>query len=169
MLLLSCRKLFCISACHLVSEGGKRSRQFRAADGRLGFVSVGNISVVAGIALCTATLVGGSGYLIRELHRQVGVASSLVGVPNPIPEPSPSIEITAEMLHVTSISLGRVPLAVVNGTAITEGESLQVQAANGTATLWATNIIDGTVRFKYGAQTIAANLREASPGKGIGK
>ena len=169
MPLLSRRKLFCISLCHLVFERSKRGRKCRAAHGRLGFVSIENVSLFAGIALCTATLVGGSGYLIRELHRQVGVASSLVGVPNPIQEPSPSIEITAEMLHVTSISLGRVPLAVVNGTPITEGESLQVQTTNGNATLRVTNIIDGTVRFTYGTQSIAANLRETFPGKGIGK
>jgi len=169
MLLLSCRKLFCISACYLVSERSKSGRKFKAANGRLGFVSVGNISLFAGIALCTATVVGGSGYLIRELHRQAGVATSLAGLPNPIPEPSPSIEITAEMLHVTSISLGRVPLAVVNGTPITEGELLELQTASGNATLRVTNILDGTVRLKYGNQTISVSLRQVLPQKAVAK
>jgi hypothetical protein len=140
-------------------------KQSRAADGRLGFVSISNVSVFAAVALCTATVVGGSGYLIRELHRQVGVASSAVGLPNPIPEPSPSVEITAEMLHVSSIALGRLPLALVNGRPITEGGSLEVQTTSGNATLHVTSIIDGTVRFKYGNQTISANLRQAVPPK----
>ena len=165
MLLLSRRKRLCLSACHLVSEKSKSGRKFRAADSRLGFVSVGNVSLFAGIALCTATVVGGSGYLIRELHRQAGLATSLAGLPNPIPEPSPLVEINEEMLHVSSIALGRVPLAFVNGTLITEGGSLEVETARGNATLQVTSIVDGAVRFKYGSQTISANLRQAVPPK----
>ena len=132
-------------------------------------MSISNVSLFAGIVLCTATVVGGSGYLIRELHRQVGVDSSVVGLPNPIPEPSSSVEITADMLHVSSIALGRVPLAVVNGTPIAEGGSLEVQTASGNATLRVTSIIDGAVRFKSGSQTISANLGQAFPRKGFVK
>jgi len=136
---------------------------------RLAFVSIGNVSLFAGFAIFTAMLVGGSGYAIRELHRQVAVASSLSGLAIPVVEPSPNIVITAEMLHVSSIALGRIPLAVVNGIPITEGGSLEVQTAGGNATLRVTSIVDGAVRFKYESQTISVNLREAFPRKGVTK
>jgi hypothetical protein len=175
VLLLKRGKLFSILVHHRLvgfafgSWNGGGLRQCSSADRRLGFVSISNVSVFAGIALCTATVVGGSGYLIRELHRQVGVASAAVGLPNPIPEPSLSVEITAEMLHVSSIALGRVPLAVVNGTPITEGGSLEVQTASGSATLHVLSIVDGSVRFKNGNQTISANLGQTFPPKVVTK
>ena len=129
--------------------GGKRR-------GHSAFVSTGQITLFTGCALFTATVVGGSGYLIRELHRQVGVATSVVGVPNPIPEPSPAVEITSDLLHVSSIALGRAPIAVVNGVFVTEGATVKLQTPESTATLRVVKIRDGAVDFRYGGQTISA-------------
>lgn len=173
MLLLAGGKLFRISVRHRRATSAPRSssggQHCRSANGRLGFVSISNVTLFAGIALCTATFVGGSGYLIRELHRQVAGASALAGLPAPTVEQSPSIEITAEMLHVSSIALGRVPLAIVNGTSITEGASLEINTAGGKATLRVTGIVDGAVQFKCGSQTISASLQKAFPRKGVAK
>lgn len=173
VLLLRYRKLFRISVHHQRTAinppawtGASDRRQPRAADRRLAFVSISHVSLFAGAALFTTAVVGGSGYLIRELHRQVGVACSTVGLPGPAIEPSPSIVLTEETLHVSSIALGHVPVAVVNGAIATEGDSLEVKTPSGIVTLRITRISDGVVQFKCGGQTISANLLDASPRKG---
>jgi hypothetical protein len=142
--------------------GSNSERECKAGDPRLGFVSVGHIGFLAGMALFTAAIVGGSGYVIRELHRQVGIAREVAG----LPAPAPVIEITAEMLHVSAIALGHVPVAVINGAMATEGDSLKMQTPDGIATLRVTRIRDGVVQLKYGDQTISVNLQEAPPRKG---
>jgi hypothetical protein len=126
---------------------------------RRAFVSFSHLGLMAGVALVTATVVGGSGYLIRELHRQAGVAEAVVGLASPDVDPSSLVPISSDMLKVTSIALGRTPVAIVNGTAIGEGGTLQLQTTNGIATLHVASIRDGLVQFKYGNQTILANLR----------
>lgn len=126
-----------------------------------GFVSSLDISVLAGVALFALTLVGGSGYIIHQLHQQLGVAGKLI----PLPEPSPTVTVTADMLHVTSIALGRPRLAVVNGVELTEGQSLEVKAGDETAILRLTSIGDGTVTFKLGGQIFSAKLYASLPKK----
>ena len=123
------------------------------------FVSFSHIGFMAGLALFTATVVGGSGYLIRELHRQAGVASAIVGLPSPAVDPSLLVPVSSDMLKVTSIALGRTPVAIVNGVAVTQGGTVQVHTTNGIADLRVISIRDGVVQFKYGDQTILANLR----------
>ena len=66
--------------------------------------------------------------------------------------------VTAEMLHVTSIALGDLRLAVVNGKRLAEGDSLLVATPAGVATLRVTSIEDGVVHFDYGGQSIDAKL-----------
>lgn len=114
---------------------------------------------MAGIALVTATVVGGSGYLIRELHRQAGVARSVVTLQAPSVDPTVVVPISSDMLKVSSIALGQTPVAIVNGLSVNEGGTVQVQTTNGVATVRVTHIQDGLVQFKYGDQTILANLR----------
>jgi len=63
------------------------------------------------------------------------------------------------MLKVSSIALGKTPVAIINGAAVGEGAMIQVQTTNGTANLRVISIRDGVVQFKYGDQTILANLR----------
>jgi hypothetical protein len=142
----------------------------RSKVGRLGaFISLGHVSFFAGITLFTAFVVGGSGYLIRELHRQVGVAWSAAGLPASLAPAAPPPMVTSDMLHVSSIGLGRVPVAVIDGAMATEGDSLTLQMPEGRATLRVIRIRDGVVEFKYREQTISVNLLEASPRKGSAK
>jgi hypothetical protein len=133
-------------------------RGFRRLN-RRAFVSFGHLGLLAGIALGTATVVGGSGYLIRELHRQVGVASVVVGLPPPAAALPSLVPVSSDMLKVSSIALGKNPVAIVNGTEVSKGATLQVQTTNGTANVTVISIRDGVVEFKYGDQTILANLR----------
>jgi len=122
------------------------------------FTSMGQVTFFAGITLLTAFVVGGSGYLIRELHRQAGVAWSVTGLPQSLaPEVARPI-VTEEMLHVTSIALGRSPIAVVNGALVTEGATVQLPLPEGSVSLRVQKIRDGAVDFRYGGQTICANL-----------
>jgi hypothetical protein len=172
MFFLSCKKLVRALAGHgratpnlSFRMGPSSEREYSAGDPRLGFVSVGQISFLAGMALFTAAVVGGSGYVIRELHRQVGIAWEVAGLPAPVPV----VKITTEMLHVTSIALGHVPVVVINGAMATEGDSLKMQTPDGSATLLVMRIRDGVVQFKYGDQTISVNLQEAPPRKGSAK
>ena len=121
---------------------------------RQGFISTLDISALAGVGLFAVTLVGGSGYVIHKLHNELGIPRKLL----PLPEPSPSVTVTSDMLHVTSIALGRPRLAVVNGVELTEGQSLQVKAGDETAILRLTSIEDGVVSFKLGGQIVSAKL-----------
>ena len=126
------------------------------------FTGMDQVTFVAGITLFTAFVVGGSGYLIRELHRQAGVAWSATGLPQSLaPEVARPI-VTEEMLHVTSIALGRSPIAVVNGAFVTEGATIQLSMPEGNVSLRVQKIRDGAVDFRYGGKTICANLGAAS-------
>jgi hypothetical protein len=133
-------------------------RGFRRFNKRA-FVSFGHLGLMAGVALFTATVVGGSGYLIRELHRQAGIADAIVHPPSAAVEPSPVATIPSDVFKVSSIALGRSPIAIVNGLVVSEGGTVQVQTANGIVTVRVVSIQDSVVQFKYGEQTIFANLR----------
>ena len=126
----------------------------------LAFITIGQVSFVAGFALFTAFVVGGSGYLIRELHRQVGVARSILPIPQP--EPEAPFLITEDMFHVTSIALGQPRLAVVNGVALSEGECLTIVAGNHIAGVRVIDIADGAVTLKVGSQTLSAKLGQST-------
>jgi hypothetical protein len=126
---------------------------------RRAFVNFGHLGLMAAVALGTATVVGGSGYLIREFHRQVGIASAVVGLPAPRVDPSVLVPISADMLKVSSIALGKTPAAIINGHPVGEGGIVNVQTTNGFAAVGVVRISDGTVQFKYGEQTLVANLR----------
>ena len=124
-----------------------------------GFISFGHLGLMAGIALLTATVVGGSGYLIRELHRQVSVAGAAVGLPTAPVDPSLVVPISSDMLKISSIALGRTPVAIVNGAAVEEGGTVQVKTTNGVAAVRVVKIRDGMVEFLYGQESLLANLR----------
>ncbi|HST29441.1 MAG TPA: hypothetical protein VLK27_01220 [Chthoniobacterales bacterium] len=131
-------------------------RGFRRLNKRA-FVSISHLSMMAGIALTVATLIGGSGYLIEELHRQAGVAKTVVGLA-PV-DPTVVVPVSADMVRVSSIALGRTPVAIVNGVAVEEGGTVRVQTTNGLAAVQILRIRDGVVECKYGEQMILAKLR----------
>jgi hypothetical protein len=132
-------------------------RGFRRLN-RRGFVSFSHLGLMAGIALGTATVVGGSGYLIRELHRQAGVAWTTAGLPESARPAIVQPVITGDMLHVSSITLGRAPMAVVNGVFVSEGTSIRMQTPDGNVDLRVGKIRDGAVEFRYGKEIISVNL-----------
>jgi hypothetical protein len=134
--------------------------------GRLaGFTGIGQVHFVAGITLLTAFVVGGSGYLIKELHRQAGVAWSAAGLPAALAPAVAQPVVTSDMLHVSSIALGRTPVAVVNGRIVSEGASVQLETPDGNALLRVQKIRDGAVEFRYTGETISVNLGSAIPKK----
>jgi hypothetical protein len=126
---------------------------------RRAFVSIGHLGLMAAVALGTATVVGGSGYMIRELHRQAGIARAVVGLPATPVDPSLLVPISADMLKVSSIALGKTPEAIINGVPVGEGGMISIQTTNGIATVRVVRISDGMVQFKYGEQTLVASLR----------
>ena len=130
-------------------------------DTRRGFISVGDVSLLAMVVLFTGSIIGGSGYLIHGLQRQANLARALVTKSPPAeetPEPSVSITVTPDMFHVTSIALGQPRLAIINGQPTTEGQSVNITTVDGTATLSVVSIGDGVVSLKYGSATISAKL-----------
>lgn len=132
------------------------------------FFTLGRLGIAGGIVVFVAFLVG-SGYLLRQLHREAGLpeapASAISAtVPSSAALASPSppvVAVTSDMLHVTSIALGKVHLAVVNGKRLSEGDRLDVTTPSGITTLQVMSIDDGIVRFNYGGQMIDAKLAAA--------
>lgn len=131
-----------------------RSRRERLA----AFTSFGQVHFVAGITLLTAFVVGGSGYLIRELHHQAGAAWSAAGLPESVKPAIATPVVTDDMLHISSIALGRNPVAIVNGAFVSEGASVQLPTPDGTVILRVGRIRDGAVDFHYAGETISVNL-----------
>ena len=131
-------------------------RGFRRINKRA-FVSFGHLGLMAAVALGSATVVGGSGYLIHELHREARIAGAAVGL-TPA-DPTNFVPVSSDMLNISSIALGRGPVAIVNGVEVGEGETIRLQTPIGTATLRVVSIRDGFIQFKNGEQTIFANQR----------
>ncbi|HEX4638746.1 MAG TPA: hypothetical protein VH170_04605 [Chthoniobacterales bacterium] len=122
------------------------------------FISIGQVNFVAGLTLLTAFVVGGSGYLIRELHRQAGAAWVATGLPQSAAPAVAQPIVTDNMLHVSSIALGRTPIAVVNGALVSEGASVQLSTPDGNVFLRVGKIRDGAVDFHYAGKVLAVNL-----------
>jgi hypothetical protein len=62
------------------------------------------------------------------------------------------------LLHVTGIALGDVPLAIVNGKRLQEGDWLEVRTANGVGALRVIKIEDGVVHFGYAGTIVNATM-----------
>jgi len=83
--------------------------------------------------------------------------------PSVAPSIAPTIApVAADTLHVTSIALGDVPLAIVNGKRVAEGDWLAVTTASGKVSVKVAKIEDGVVHFDNGQQTIDAKLIPAA-------
>jgi hypothetical protein len=79
--------------------------------------------------------------------------------------PRAPLTVSANQLHVSAIALGDVPLAIVNGKRLEEGDWLELRTAEGVAVLRVTKIDDGIVRFGYAGQIIDAKLAAETPSK----
>ena len=130
--------------------------------------NLGRIAVVVGAALLIAVLVWASGPLIEMAHHEIGMPESRptepsriasTKLPTPTPTPVTSVtSITSDSLHVSSIALGAVRLACVNGQILRENDALKIKTQSGDAILRVAQIEDGIVHFEYGSQLIHARM-----------
>lgn len=91
----------------------------------------------------------------EEERRMLAVSTQSVSRPEPI-----VIQISADVIHVTAISLGHPRLATINGRTVAEGEYVTVHtpAANVAVTLHVLKISDGRIELSNGPELITARL-----------
>jgi hypothetical protein len=113
----------------------------------------------------SALIAVGFVYLLKRDERRR--PSTLVGTPENVPAMAtptatpPLFPVNPEALRVTSIALGDVHLAVVNGQRLAEGDPLVLTTPAGVALLRVKTIEDGVVHFDYGGQLLDAKLLPA--------
>lgn len=112
-----------------------------------------------------AILICGVGFLYKrqqvarqhaeEERRMLAVSTQSVSRPEPI-----VIQISADVIHVTAISLGHPRLATINGRTVAEGEYVTVHTptANVAVTLRVLKISDGRIELSNGPELITARL-----------
>jgi uncharacterized protein HemX len=118
------------------------------------------LGLVVGAALICAV---GFLYKRQQIARQhteaertmVAVSTKSISHPEPI-----VIQISADLIHVTAISLGHPRLATINGRTIAEGDYVTVHppTANVAVTLRVLKISDGRIELSNGPQLITARL-----------
>lgn len=118
------------------------------------------IGLVAGaILICTIGILYKRQQAARqhaeEERKMVAVSTQSVSRPDPI-----VIQISADLIHVTAISLGHPRLATINGRNVAEGEFLTIHSptANVAITLRVLKISDGRIELSNGPQLITARL-----------
>ena len=91
----------------------------------------------------------------EEERKMVAVSTKSISNPEPI-----VIQISADLIHVTAISLGHPRLAIINGRNVAEGEyfTLRTPTANVAVTLRVLKISDGRIELSNGPQLITARL-----------
>jgi uncharacterized protein HemX len=91
----------------------------------------------------------------EEARRMVAVSTQSISRPEPI-----VVQISADVIHVSAISLGHPRLATINGRTVAEGEYLTVHTptANVAVTLRVLKISDGRIELSNGPQLITARL-----------
>jgi len=72
------------------------------------------------------------------------------------------VRIMPDMFRVTSIALGDVPLAIVNGKRVAEGDSLQLTLGGREIFLHVAKIEDGVIHLAHGEQVIDVHLAPAT-------
>jgi hypothetical protein len=97
--------------------------------------------------------------LAEEKRKLLPVATPSFAPPVPI-----IVKISADLIHVSAISLGYPRLAIINGRLVGEGEQVTVYppAASLAVALRLIKISDGNVELSDGTQVITARL-ETSP------
>lgn len=144
-----------------------RGSRFFSGNGRAIFVGL----VAGGI------LISAAGYAFvrheraqREamaMPRLVSVVTHTVsGSPHTVTTPPPVIvQFNPDVIRVSAIALGHPRLAVINGRAAAEGDTVTVHTPNHSVavTLRVVRIADGRVDLSDGTQTIHARLAVATP------
>jgi hypothetical protein len=123
------------------------------------------LGLLAGaILICTVGIVYRRQQAARqhaeEERRMVAVSTKSISRPEPI-----VIQISADVIHVTAISLGHPRLATINGRTVAEGEYVTVHTptANVAVTLRVLKISDGRIDLSNGPQLISARLEISPP------
>ena len=77
------------------------------------------------------------------------------------------VQLSADLIHVTAISLGQPRLAIINGKHLSEGDQITVQApsAQMAVTLRVLKIADGRVELTDGTQVITARVEFPIPSR----
>jgi uncharacterized protein HemX len=115
--------------------------------------------VVGAVLICTVGIVYKRQQAAREHakaeRRMVAVSTKSISRPEPI-----VIQISADLIHVTAISLGHPRLAIINGRNVAEGDDVTIHtpAANVAVTLRVLKISDGRIELSNGPQLITARL-----------
>ncbi len=96
----------------------------------------------------------------EEERKLLAVSTHSISTPQPI-----LVKISADLIHVSAISLGHPRLAIINGQLIAERERITVHtpAASIAVTLQVTRISDGEIELSDGIQTIKARLEFVPP------
>jgi len=96
----------------------------------------------------------------EEERKLLAVYTHSISPPKPI-----VVRISADLIHVTAISLGHPRLAIINGQLIGEGERITVHPPSTavTVSLQVVRIGDGQIELSDGTQTIKARLELVTP------
>jgi hypothetical protein len=144
-----------------------RGSYFFSGNGRAIFIGL----------LAGAVLISGAGYAFvrherakREemaVPRLLNVITHTVsGSAHTVTTPAPVlVQLNADVIRVTAIALGHPRLAVINGRAVAEGDTLTVHTPvrSVAVTLRVIRIADGRVELSDGTQTIHARLAVPTP------
>jgi len=121
-------------------------------------------AIFFGIVLGAALIWAVSAFYVRHqtARRQAAEERQLVAVSTHSISPPQTIviQISADLIHVTAISLGHPRLAIINGQQLGEGEQITIHtpSANIAVTLRVAKISDGRIDLSDGTQTISARL-----------
>ena len=134
------------------------------------------------LGIAAVVVVAAGAYLFTRdgtVKHPPGPVSATKPVPHKVATPAPAQPVTfatqaapsfkavtppagpsADLLHVTSISLGKPRLALINGRQVSEGESFTVPGADHKSefTFLVQRITDGEVELSDGTQSITAAL-----------
>ena len=123
------------------------------------------LGLILGAALiCAVSLVYARNQAARrqaeEARKLLPVSTHSISAPEPI-----VVKISANLIHVSAISLGHPRLAIINGQFVTEGEyiKLHTPAASVVVMLRVVKIGDGEIELSDGTQVIKARLELVAP------
>ena len=91
----------------------------------------------------------------EEARKLLPVFTQGISTPNPI-----VVKISADLIHVSAISLGHPRLAIINGQLVSEGEIITIHAPTAliAVSLRVVKIADGQIDLSDGSQVIKARL-----------
>ncbi|MFN2541087.1 MAG: hypothetical protein ABR514_02815 [Chthoniobacterales bacterium] len=168
------RRLSSLEPEPLQTEADETDSQFQLQGSRL-FSGNGRaifIGIVAG-----SVLLSGAGYAFvrheRAKREEMAVplllnvvTNTVSGSPHTVTAPAPVlVQLNADVIRVSAIALGHPRLAVINGRAVAEGDTLTVHTPvhSVAVTLRVIRIADGRVELSDGTQTIHARLTVPTP------